>query len=48
MLLENLAGLPPDRKVEFSIDLLLGTSPLSKATYKMALAKMKKLKYQLQ
>jgi len=45
---EDLPGLPPDREVEFSIDLLPGTSPLSKAPYRMAPAEMKKLKDQLQ
>ena len=39
---EDLPGLPPDREVEFSIDLLPGTSPISKASYKMAPAEMKK------
>ena len=29
--LEDLPGIPIDRENEFSIDLLLGTSPISKA-----------------
>ena len=31
----DLPGLPPDREIEFSIDLLLGTAPISKAPYRM-------------
>ena len=38
---EDLPSLPPDRKVEFSIDLLLGISPISKAPYRMSPAEMK-------
>ena len=45
---EDLPGLPPDREVEFSINLLPGTSPISKAPYRMAPAEMKELKDQLQ
>ena len=32
-LLEDLPRIPIDREIEFSIDLLLGTSPISKAPY---------------
>ena len=42
---EDLPGLPPDREVEFTIDVLLGTAPISKAPYRMApveLAEVKK------
>jgi hypothetical protein len=46
--LEDLPGLPPDREVEFSIDLVLGTAPISKAPYRMAPAKLKELKGQLE
>ena len=45
---EELPGLPPDREVEFSIDLLPGTRPISKAPYRMAPAEMKELKEQLE
>jgi hypothetical protein len=34
--LEELPGMPPDREVEFVIDLLLGTAPISKLPYRMA------------
>ena len=33
--LEDLLGLPPDRKLEFSIGLLHGSAPISIPTYKM-------------
>jgi len=36
---EELPGLPPDREIKFSIDLLLGSGPISKAPYRMAPAK---------
>ena len=42
---EDLPGLPPDRDVEFSIDLEPGTAPISRNPYRMApkeLAEMKK------
>ena len=40
--------MPPDREVEFTIDVILGTTPISKAPYHMAHAKLKELKEQLQ
>ena len=30
---KDLSGLPPDREIEFSIDLLPGSNPISKAPY---------------
>ncbi|XP_077217941.1 uncharacterized protein LOC143852443 [Tasmannia lanceolata] len=42
--LEDLLGLPPSREIEFTIDLALRTSPISKAPYRMAHLKMKELK----
>ncbi|GKV23585.1 hypothetical protein SLEP1_g33294 [Rubroshorea leprosula] len=45
---EDLLGLPPDREVEFAIDLVLGTEPVSKAPYRMAPAELKELKVQLE
>ena len=44
----ELPGLPPPREVEFSIELMLGTQPVSKAPYKMALNELKELKMQLE
>ncbi|KAL8115292.1 hypothetical protein AgCh_021949 [Apium graveolens] len=40
--------LPPDREIEFSIDLIPGTEPVSKAPYRMAPMEMKELAKQLQ
>ena len=45
---EELPGLPPNREVDFVIDLEPGTTPISKAPYRMAPAELKKLKVQLQ
>ena len=45
---DELPGLPPDREVEFTIDLAPGTEPVSKAPYRMAPAEMKELATQLQ
>ncbi|XP_035546655.1 uncharacterized protein LOC118348672 [Juglans regia] len=45
---EELPGLPPVRDMEFVIDLELGAAPVHKAPYRMALAKLKELKTQLQ
>ncbi|XP_073049506.1 uncharacterized protein [Primulina eburnea] len=44
----DVPGLPPDREVEFVIDLIPGTAPISKAPYRMAPTEMKELKNQLQ
>jgi hypothetical protein len=44
---EELPGMPPDRKVEFVIDLLPGTAPISKRPYKMSVEELKELKKQL-
>ncbi|XP_075494725.1 uncharacterized protein LOC142532290 [Primulina tabacum] len=45
---DDVPELPPDREVEFVIDLIPGTAPISKAPYIMAPIEMKKLKNQLQ
>ncbi|XP_052187706.1 uncharacterized protein LOC127798285 [Diospyros lotus] len=45
---EELPGLPPQREIEFSIDLIPGTQPISIPPYKMAPAEMRELKEQLQ
>nr|CAD1829251.1 unnamed protein product [Ananas comosus var. bracteatus] len=44
----ELPGLPPDRKVEFVIDLIPGAAPISKAPYRIAPTELKELKAQLQ
>ncbi len=44
---EELPGLPPDRDVEFLIELLPGTGPIAKRPYKMDVDELKELKKQL-
>jgi hypothetical protein len=45
--LEELPGMPPDREVEFVIDLLPGTAPIFKRSYMMSVEELKELKEQL-
>ncbi|KAI3704128.1 hypothetical protein L1987_74342 [Smallanthus sonchifolius] len=45
---EDLPGLPPDREIEFQIDLLPGAEPVAKAPYRLAPSEMKELMSQLQ
>ncbi|KAA3483847.1 DNA/RNA polymerases superfamily protein [Gossypium australe] len=45
---EELPCLPPDREVEFGIELLLGTAPVSIAPYRMAQKELAELKAQIQ
>ena len=45
---KDLPGLPPVREIDFSIELLPGTMPISQAPYRMAPAELKELKTQLQ
>ena len=45
---EDLPGLPPDREIEFVIDLVPGTAPILKAPHRMAPTELKELKVQLQ
>jgi hypothetical protein len=45
--LEELPGMPPDREVEFVIDLLPGTAPISKQPYMMSVEELKELNKQL-
>ncbi|KAL8148045.1 hypothetical protein AgCh_005401 [Apium graveolens] len=45
---DDLAGLPPQREVEFSIELVPGSEPIFKAPYRMAPAELKELKEKLQ
>lgn len=44
----ELSSLPPKREIEFSIYLLSGTEPISRALYWMSPAELKVLKEQLQ
>ncbi|KAA0042134.1 DNA/RNA polymerases superfamily protein [Cucumis melo var. makuwa] len=41
-------GLPPDREIEFTVELLRGTAPISQAPYRIAPTELKELKMQLQ
>ncbi|WVZ81128.1 LOW QUALITY PROTEIN: hypothetical protein U9M48_028544 [Paspalum notatum var. saurae] len=45
---EELPGLPPERDVEFRIELIPGMAPISKRPYRMAQDELKELKTQLQ
>ena len=44
---EDLPGLPPARKIEFSIEVLPGTTPISKAPYRMTSIELAKLMKQI-
>nr|GEY76621.1 hypothetical protein [Tanacetum cinerariifolium] len=46
--LDELPGLPPEREVEFAIELIPGAQPISKAPYRIAPVELKELKDQLQ
>jgi hypothetical protein len=45
---DELPGMPPDRDVEFAIELQPRTAPISKRPYRMPLAELAELKKQLQ
>jgi hypothetical protein len=45
---EVYSGLPPNREVEFTIDLVPRTQPIHKAPYRMAPTELKELKEQLE
>ncbi|TYK01103.1 DNA/RNA polymerases superfamily protein [Cucumis melo var. makuwa] len=45
---DDLSGLLPDREIEFTIELLPGTAPISQAPYRMAPSELKEWKMQLQ
>ena len=44
----ELPGLPPQRVVDFGIELHPGTSPISMTPHRMALVELRKLRVQLQ
>jgi hypothetical protein len=44
---KELPGMPSDREVEFVIDLLPETAPISKRPYRMSVEELKELKKQL-
>jgi hypothetical protein len=41
---DELPGMPPDRDIEFVIDLIPGTSPIAKRPYRMAAPELAELK----
>ena len=45
---EELPGIPPEREVDLSIEVVQGTTPISRAPYHMAPTELKELKIQLQ
>jgi hypothetical protein len=45
---DDLPRMPPERAIEFKIELQPGTAPISKALYKMSPVELKELKIQLQ
>jgi hypothetical protein len=46
--LDDLPGMPPERAMEFKIELQPGTALIAKALYKMSPVELKELKIQLQ
>ena len=45
--LEDLPGIPPDREIDFQIELAPGIEQFSKAPYRMAPLELKELKVQM-
>ena len=45
---DDMVGLPPEREVEFTIDLIPGTEPISIPPYRMAPVELRELKAQLE
>src|SRR4030067_2552849 len=45
---DDVADLPPEREVDFSIDLVPGTSPVSMVPYRMSTTELSELKKQLE
>ena len=45
---DDISGLPQDREVEFTIDLIPGTKPISIPPYRMSPAELRELKAQLE
>ena len=44
---EELPGLPPEREIDFPIELVPGTAPISRAPYRMSASELAELKKQL-
>ena len=45
---EDVPGLPPKRDIDFTIELILGTTPVSREPYWMSVPKLTKFKMKLQ
>ena len=45
---DDLPGLPPDREIDFGIDVVPGVDPISKAPYRMSPIELQELKTQLE
>jgi hypothetical protein len=45
---EDVSDLPPEREVEFSIEVMPGTNPISMAPYRMSASELEQLKKQLE
>ena len=45
---EDISGLPPEREIEFSIDLVPGAGPISIAPYRISPVELTELKKQLE
>ena len=45
---DDIPSYPPEREIDFPIDLVPGTTPISLPPYRMASAELKELKTQLQ
>ena len=45
---DDLPGLPPDREIDFHIELAPGTELISRAPYRMVPAELKELKVQME
>jgi hypothetical protein len=44
---DNLPGMPPDRDIEFIIELLPGIAPIAKRPYRMGVDELEELKKQI-
>ena len=44
---DNLLGMPPDRDIEFLIEIFPGTTPIAKRPYRMGVNELEELKKQL-
>jgi hypothetical protein len=45
---QEVPGLPPRREIDFSINLMTGTTPVLKAPYRMSMPELKELQLQLE